>query len=554
MRAVRLFFFFITFVQCLHGHELTPDFTIHIPMRDGMELPTDIYLPSPDAKNLPCILLRNPSGRKAQPWQQYSALSKLGYVVAIQDTRSSLDTEGKTFPYFSDGWGLQKDGYDTVEWLAKHPLTNGKIGTVGFSAAGITQLMLAGTNPPSLKCQYIGVAAGSIYHHGIFPGGQFLKNQVEGWLGKYAKDSGVLSYVWNQPFYNDFWAHFDSISVSDRVNVPAIIYGGWYDTFLQGTLDAFAARQNLGSEGARGKQKLLIGPWTHHWPYITTLGDFQVPQQGHTPPHDMSAQYWFDYYLKDIRNDAANYPAVTYYVMGPFDGTPSSGNVWRTADKWPVPSTPVSFYLSEDRRLVENEHQKKHSKLTFEYDPQNPVPTIGGRNLFLESGPKDQSPIENRPDVVVFTTEPLTEDIEVTGPLYVKLFVSSDQPDTDVVARLTDVYPDGRSILISDGIFRTGILHYHPHITAPLVNQPHEVDIDLWSTSLVFAKGHCIRLSICSSNYPRYEKNHNIGLLGMNTGIFAIAKNTIHMGDKYQSRLILPIVRRGDKWLTMENK
>lgn len=524
--------------------ELKPNFTVMIPMRDGTELPTDMYVPSEcEIGSCPCVLLRSPAGRRSPPWLGYAALSRLGFVVAIQDTRSVIDVEGKTLPYMSDGWGKHQDGYDTVEWLAKSAFTNGKVGTVGFSALGITQLLLAPSAPPSLKCQYIGVAASSLFHHGIFVGGQVLKNQVEGWLGLYARDPGVHGFVHSQPFYNEFWESLDTVRVSDRVQVPAVHYGGWFDTFIQGTIDAFVARQENGGPGARGKQKLLIGPWTHHWPATMRLGDFEVPKGAEAPPVDLSVNRWLDFYLKGIDNGVDKTSEVIYYVMGPFDGSPSSGNCWRQTDKWPVPSVATNFYLTADKKLSEkNSHEQKD--FAFNYDPHNPAPTIGGRNLFLEAGPKDVRKIEAREDALVFTTDPLTEDVEVTGRVTASLFFSSDQKDTDVVVRLTDVYPDGRSILIADSIYRTGMKE---GLKSASANSPFKVDLDFWSTSIVFAKGHSIRISITGSNYPRFEKNSNVGLIGGNSGHVAIAHNKIHVGGNWLSHLTLPIVRVGTK-------
>ncbi len=520
-----------------------------IPMRDGTELPTDMYFPS-DAEigTSPCVLLRSPAGRRSPPWLGYAALSQLGYVVAIQDTRSAIDQEGKTLPYMSDGWGVHQDGYDTVEWLAKSVFTNGKVGTVGFSALGITQLLMAPSAPPSLKCQYIGVAASSLFHHGIFVGGQVLKNQVEGWLGLYARDSGVHSFVNSQPFYNEFWESLDTLRVSDRVQVPALHYGGWFDTFVQGTLDAFVSRQERGGAGAKGKQKLLIGPWTHHWPATIRLGDFEVPKEGQSPPLDLSVNRWLDFYLKGVDNGIDKIPEVIYYVMGPFDGSPSSGNRWRQTDKWPVPCVETAFYLTPDQKLSE-QYSPEQKEFTFVYDPHNPVPTIGGRNLFLEAGPKNVQKIEERNDVLVFTTDPLSEDLEVTGRVTASLFFSSDQKDTDVVVRLTDVYPDGRSILIADSIYRTGISE---GLKSNPLKDPFKVDLDLWSTSIVFAKGHRIRISVTSSNYPRFEKNLNVGLIGGNSGNFALAHNKVHVGGSWLSHITLPIVRKGENWLAKQ--
>lgn len=543
MRAIRYLTYFIViiFQLALIGDELQPDLTVMVPMRDGFELSTDLYLPSPDARGLPCILLRSPAGRNSH-WKGFGAMAKLGYVVAIQDTRSSLDTTGRTLPYVADGWGKLQDGYDTVEWLAKSPYTNGKVGTCGSSAVGITQLLLAPSAPPSLKCQYISVAAPSLYHHGVFPGGQLLKNQTEGWLGLYACDSGVLSYVTNQPFYNQFWKQLDSLPVAHKVKVPAIHYGGWYDTFIQGTIDAFVARQENGGEGARGTQKLIIGPWHHWWPKSMQLGDFEVPMEGRNPPIDISAQRWFDHYLKGMDNGIDKIPAVIYYVMGPFNGEPSSGNVWRTTDKWPVAADRTPFYLTQQGVLQKT--LPSEGSLSYRYDPQDHIPTLGGCNLFLEAGPKDQRSIESRKDIVLFTTDALEHDVEVTGALSAKLFVSSDQLDTDIMVRLSDVYPDGRSILIADGAYRLGVMNYDHSKNSKAKKHPLEINVDLWSTSMVFAKGHRIRVSVSSSNYPRFEKNLNVGLIDANLGKCKIANNTIHFGKDYPSQIILPLVKR----------
>lgn len=538
---------FVLFFFCLQGafcaeaelvkESQAPNYTINVPMRDGTELPTDLYMPADvTAEKLPCVLIRTPAGRTSHK-DAFIPLSQAGYVVAIQDTRSGSDPERKTFPYTSDGWGEQRDGYDSIEWLAKSPWTNGKVATVGFSAMGITQLLTAPTAPPHLCCQYIGMAAASLYHHGMFHGGQALKNLVEGWLQYHKHHPSVLEYITKETTYTDFWKGLDAIPVAHQVRVPGFFYGGWFDIFSQGTLGAFVSRQEYGGEGAKGHQKLIMGPWAHMWPQDMSLGDFQVPDQGKMPPHDISPLRWVDHYLKGKDNGIQNLPPVTYYVMGPFDGSPSKGNVWRTADRWPIPAVTTAFYLTGDGKMEREKAPKEVSQKFFIADPKNPVETIGGRNLFLAAGPKDQRPIEQREDVLVFTTEPLTEDLEVTGRIYAKIFLSSDCDCTDVAVRLTDVYPDGRSILIVDGIYSfPPIKKYHnPSI-------PREAEIDLWSTSMVFAKGHSIRLSISGSNYPRYEKNDNIVKDGKYLGPPRVAHNQVHIGGAYPSQLLLPLV------------
>lgn len=529
--------FCLFFSTIIAEEALTPDFTLLIPMRDGTELPTDIYLPSSgDLTPRPCILMRNPSGRHAQPWQHYAALCKEGYIVAFQDTRNRLDKDGTVMPYFSDGWGEQQDGYDSVEWLAKSPFTNGKIGTIGFSAPGITQLLMAPTAPPSLKCQYIGVAASDIYSQAVFNGGQVLKNQVEGWWAYHGNNPDVLAFVLNQREYNEFWDQVNTSKVANQVQVPAIHYGGWYDIFLQGTIDGFASRQYHGGEGAKGKQKLLIGPWTHSWPKNTKLGDFDVPKEGAVPPYDFSPQAWFAYHLKGEGAIMDELPAVTYYVMGPFDGTPSKGNRWKTSQEWPIPSKPQPFYLTIHGELSEKSPAVRGVR-EYRYDPTDPAPTLGGRNLFLESGAKDQRPLESRKDVVVFTSEELQDDLEITGALTAHIFASSDCPDTDIALRLTDVYPDGKSMLVCDGICRLGSVR--TALKGKSLEQPTEVEIDLGNTSMVFAKGHRVRVILASSNYPRYEKNLNVVSPDQKC---QNAQNRIWIGSATPSRIILPVV------------
>jgi predicted acyl esterase len=505
-------------------------------VRDGTRLPADFYFPSDKPWQSPAVLIRSPAGKKNLFALQFLSLLKDGYVVVIQDTRSAIDKEGKTFPFWHDGWGTAQDGYDTIEWLASSPFSNGKIGTVGDSALGISQYMLAPTAPPSLKCQYVGNAAPSIYHYAIFNGGQIQKELVESWLSWYASDSGIHSYASNQYFYNDFWKRFNALDYAHQVQVPAIHYGGWYDVFLTGTLDAFTSLQNKGGEGAKGKQKLLIGPWTHLWPKDVRYGDFEMPVSGISPPVDLSHVAWLNFHLKGMDNGIDRLPAVTYYVMGPFDGSESSGNIWKHADDWPPESEKAVLYFSSENGLIKTIPQE--GEVAYASDPINPIPTLGGRNLFLESGPKDQRSIESRDDVVVFTSDLMDHDMEITGEITAKLYLISDQKDSDIIVRVTDVYPDGKSIFITEGIYRLGT---DGHLSAK--NVQREIEIKLAPTSFVFAKGHRIRTSISSSNYPRYERNMNSGLFGSNSGNSNIVNHTLKVGKNAPSQLIFPVIK-----------
>jgi len=256
---------------------------------------------------------------------------------------------------------------------------------------------------------------------------------------------------------------------------------------------------------------------------------------------DISPKRWFDHYLKGIDQRLEDLPAVTYFVMGPFDGTPSIGNVWRTSHVWPIPAVEKAWYLASDGSLKLD--LPVHGKASYLYDPLDVMMTQGGRNLFLESGPKDQRSLESRKDILVFTSEVLKEDVEVTGPISAILYFQTDQKDTDIVLRLCDLYPDGRSMLISEGGCRLGVACYRGEKPCDKPERIDEVNIDLWATSIVFAKGHAIRLSVSSSSYPRIEKNMNVGLLENNTGKYHRAKNTVYMGKESPSRLLLPMIQ-----------
>jgi predicted acyl esterase len=527
------------------AEEIKPDMTLMVPMRDGKELSTDIYLPSPGARRLPTILVRSPSGRKAAPALSALSFIKEGYLVAIQDTRSASDAEGKTMPCIHDGWGDLQDGYDAVEWLAKSRLSSGKVGTYGPSALGISQLMMAPSAPPALKAQFIQFACGSIYHHAAYNQGQLMKHQIESWLSYYAKDPCNKDKLRRERCYNDFWSTLDSNAQAGSVEVPALFIGGWFDMFLQGTIDSFHARQEKGKAGAKGTQKLIIGPWAHFWPVETRIGDFKIPEEATHLPDVFNPLKWFDHYLKGIDNGVEKLPAVTYYVMGPFDGTPSKGNRWRNSPVWPIPAKSTPFYLTADNTLNPEGSKGRQKPFRYLYNPQDPTPTLGGKNLFLESGPKDQRPIEAREDVIVFTSPALEQDLEVTGQIRIKLFVTTDCDDTDFVVRLTDVYPDGRSILISDNSARLG--HFFPeHESLAHVHhlKPHVIEIDLQATSMVFAKDHKIRVSITSSNYPRFEINPNVKIneQGQPLAPPKVASNTLWVGGNTPSQIILPLI------------
>jgi putative CocE/NonD family hydrolase len=232
---------------------------------------------------------------------------------------------------------------------------------------------------------------------------------------------------------------------------------------------------------------------------------------------------------------------VHYFVMGDTEDLTAPGNVWRSANSWPPPATATPFYLQADRSLTRDKPLAE-GQLSYKYDPSDPVPTRGGQNLLIEKGPMDQRPVESRDDVLLFTTEPLQEPLEVTGRIAAKLFVSSDCPDTDFTVKLSDVYPDGKSLLVTDGIRRASLRNSFEKREPLVPGEVYELEVDLWSTSLIFNAGHRIRIAVSSSNAPRFEPNPNTGDPHPIAGKTRVASNKVYLSNQHPSAIVLPIV------------
>lgn len=514
--------------------------TFMVPMRDGVRLATDVYLPEGRGP-FPTILIRTPYNKNALAFIGEDG-KRRGYAMVIQDTRGRFASEGTNLPFETDA----RDGYDTVEWLVKQPWCNGKIGTWGGSALGITQLLLASTGTNRLSAQHITVGAPSMYFDGAYPGGEFRKSMVEDWLRITQFNPDALKIWRRHSTFDVYWKNIDISDKYSKVNCPAVHIGGWYDIFIQGTINAFLGYQTQGGPKARGKQKLVIGPWTHSV-FQEKAGELTFPNAKNPPTRYHDPWLWFDHYLKGIDNGVDREPSVTYYVMGDVSDPNAPGNEWRTADTWPpVKADLTPLYLYPNKKLSW-EKPAKRGKFTYLYDPKNPVPTVGGYQLTIPAGPMDQRKIEEREDVLVFTSDPLGEPLEITGRVKVILYASSDAPDTDFLARLCDVYPDGRSFNICEGIIRAC---FREGFTQPKWLQKGKVyrfEIDLWSTSIVINKGHRIRLHITSSSFPGFEANPNTGNLVYQKDKSTIAENTIHIDAQHPSYILLPIVKDQQK-------
>ena len=512
--------------------------TSMVAMSDQIKLATDVYLPGDGKAKYPTIIVRTPYG-KAQVGATLAAVAtRRGYALVAQDLRGRFKSEGQPAIIFgNDGLGEHHDGRDAIEWVARQPWCNGKIGSWGGSALGITQNMAAPVAPDELKAQFVVVAFSDYYSQAAYQGGAFRTQLLERWLQANGIIERNLPTFVAHPRYDDFWKQLSFEAHADKVRAPAVYSGGWYDIFQQGTINAFTAVQHHGGEGARGKCKLVVGPIGHG-----VITELKYPASAAKGPACGDAFAWFDYILQGKDNAVAREKAVHYYVMGDPTDPRAPGNFWRHADDWPPVSRATDFYFHSDGRLVQEVSPQGDDAKTYSYDPRDPVPNIGGQELGVPLGPKDQRRIEKRPDVLLFSSDELKEPIEVTGRITAKLFVSSDCPDTDFTVKLCDVYPDGRSMLVTDGILRA---RYHESFEKESFLEPgqvYELTVDLWSTSLIFNKGHRIRIAVSSSNSPRFEANPNTGKPFRADKETRVAKNTVHLSMKHPSRIVLPVV------------
>jgi predicted acyl esterase len=511
--------------------------TVRIPMRDGVKLATDIYLPHGDGP-FPVILARTPYSRVKQN-EGAPNFAAAGYAFVNQDMRGRFDSEGENLPFAGCGWSEHEDGVDTIEWIKKQAWCNGHVGTIGVSAGGITQNLLAGAVPDGLTAQYISVAAASLYSDASYIGGAFRKADTENWLTGNQFDPHALDLIRSHPSYDDYWKRFDTTAKFAVMNVPAVHIGGWFDMFCQGTIDEFMGRQHHGATGSRGTQKLIMGPWTHAIGR-TPAGEFTFPHV--SVPDQYNASRWFDHYLGGTQNGVEQEPAVAYYVMGDTQTPGAPGNEWRYASDWPIPARDTSVYFLPNGQLGFDKPAATEAHLDYTFDPESPCPTVGGNNLTLPRGPMNQNKIENRHDGVIFTSAPLDAPIEVTGRVQAHIFVAASTADTDLSVRLCDVYPDGKSYLIAEGMLR---LRYRNSKEKPEPLTPgriEEVLVDCWSTSIIFNTGHRARVTITSSNFPRFDVNPGTGEAWSDSGSKLRQTNRIYCDSAHPSALIVPVV------------
>ena len=514
---------------------------VMIPMRDGQHLSAYLYFP-PGPGPWPAVFeqryadIRGAGSRKAA-----AKFAEGGFVIALVNYRGAGLSEGQWRGYRALAWGELKDGFDTCEWLASQPWSTGKIGTYGGSQAGYAQNFLAITQPPHLVAQYMTDTGLSLYQEGYRIGGVTRPNRFKS-MGAIARDpadnDAWLAETFRHPHYDGYWRDEDCSLHFPQMNVPCFTIGSWYDFMCQGSVMSFIGRQHQAGPNSRGQQQLLIGPWLHGgYPKSNKIGEMNYPTNAF---FDVSAHMttWFNHHLKGTNNGVMAEAPVRYYVMGAAGETNAPGNVWRTAQDWPPHATRQSFFLGENGRLSTAGPTAARSATSYVSDPFHPM-SIPGAGF---PGAKDARPFEGQAEVRTFTTEPLAEPVEWTGLVKVELWASSTARDTDFLVRVSDVYPDGRSMLLMDYPRRARYREGFDHEKLLKPGEPALLAFDVGWTSIVFNRGHRIRVTIASTGAPLYEPNPQTG--GPQTIEFPpnaqVATNTIHHSRGLASRIIAP--------------
>ncbi|HZC15972.1 MAG TPA: CocE/NonD family hydrolase [Caulobacteraceae bacterium] len=519
-----------------------PSMEIFTTMRDGVKLAANVYLPEGKGP-WPVVLTRTPylkDGRMFGGGFGGGAghFTDAGYAYVVQDVRGKGHSQGFYEAFVPD----IEDGYDTVEGLATQPWSNGKIGITGGSAMGITSNLAAVAAPPHLKAAYIIVAPNETFTTS-FLGGVPKDKDTTGWMkGQGVSDEAVARALAGST-RSVFTDRAGPGAELKYVDIPIWNVGGWYDIFNTGTVYNFEYLQNHGAKGARGNQRLSMGPFGHgrlsgNLAYPGQDGLFAVLSAG----NDVR---WFDYWLKGIDNGVMSEPPVDFFMMASAEkGAYSQLNRTIKAANWPIDYRETRYYLTPDLGLTTTAPDIETAKTSYTFDPANPVPTLGGANLVFDRGPEDQRPIKGRLDYLRFQTPVLDHDVAIAGPVKVELYGATDGPDTDFEAKLVDVYPDGYEALVLDAPirarYRNGRMPDEVKMMTP--GAPEEMTIDLWNTALTFEKGHRIALHITSSNSPRFVVNHNNGDTAADPKPPRVATNTVYFDKDHPSALVLPVV------------
>jgi uncharacterized protein len=535
-------------------------------MRDGVTLRGDVFRPD-DAGKFPVLLERTPYNRAGDTGMA-SRLAGHGYVVVIQDTRGRFGSEGEFYPFRNES----ADGYDSVEWAAALPNSNGHVGMFGGSYVGATQWLAAISKPPHLDAIFPYVTASEYYEGWTYQGGSLMQWFASSWSSGLTIDtltrqasarerpkewtatlpveayrmtdvppvSGLAPYFqdWVKHERNDdYWHPWKISDHYTELKVKVLHGGGWHDIFLGGSIRNYEGMHKVSL--AREDQRLLLGPWAH----AATSAEGKVGDVvfGKDAVLDMdgTALRWFDYALKGVQNEYATGAPVRIFVMGE--------NRWREEREFPLARTRYTKYFLHSSHELNTSAPGNDGPESFEYDPANPVPTIGGRLCCgdaIPPGPADQRPNEGRPDVLIFSTPTLDRDVEVTGWIHAEIEAASSAVDTDFTALLADVEPSGYARFLTDGIIRARYRNSTEKAEPIIPGEIYRYNIDLWATSNVFKSGHRIRLYISSSNFPRFNRNLNTGEAVLGATRMVKATQKIYHDAGHPSVLVLPVIPR----------
>ncbi|THE64245.1 CocE/NonD family hydrolase [Salinadaptatus halalkaliphilus] len=610
-----------------------------VEMRDGTELATDIYRPidedsgEPITDPVPALLVRTPYDKRSRDRVENRGrwFAQRGYVVAIQDVRGRYASDGEFYLLKNEA----RDGADTVEWLSEQPYCDGQVGTMGTSYMAWVQTALATQNPDGLAAMFVNQGAAdawesSLRHNGAFelrwltwtltlgaegakrclddpnlqrllatvdtreylgddpllPGQSPLRTlpNYETYLFDYLTRDGDDEH-WEDPSLN-FSAYYDEMA-----DVPTVYAGAWYDSYAKATVDNFKAL----ADSKDSEHFLIMGPWTHGGQNTWTRtysGEIDFGESA-AVDHLETQLRFFDHYLQDD-DTWSDHPRVQYFRMGTRDGVTTAdgrlahGGEWAAADEWPLPETmSETYFIHEDGTLSTDRPSVRNSSTSYDFDPRDPVPTIGGNcSSYYTFEPRDESideltladrpklsitgrggydqrtrpdtfgaeppygPLERRSDIVTYRTPPLSEPVEIAGPLRVRVFASTDAPDTDFTAKLIDEYPPsedvphGFGLNIADSICRARYRGYRrePDFVTP--GEIYEFYMEPYPTANTFKAGHRIRLDISSSNYPRYDVNHNTGGPLYGDRAYRTATNTVYHEADHSTHIELPVVER----------
>ena len=514
-----------------------------IPMRDGAKLSAYLYFPAGKGPWPVLYQQRYASLAGASTRRTHARMAAAGYVVCAENFRGTYLSEGTWQGYRALGWGKLRDGYDTCEWLATQPWSTGKVGTWGGSQAGYAQNFLAVTQPPHLVAQYMTDTGLSLFQEGYRIGGATRPErfkQMDDVCRVPEQNRALLREWFAHPTYDSYWQDEDCTRHFREMNVPCFTLGGWFDFMCQGSVESYIGREHRGGPRSRGTQQLLIGPWLHGGARIERVNELVFPTNVRWD-QDAHMLRWFDHYLKGIDNGAERDPKVTYYVMGATGEPGAPGNEWRTAPDWPVPAVTTPYYLHAGGRLTREQPHEAVSATAFKADPLHPA-VIAGRAF---PGAKDARDVERQAEVRTFTTDVLKEPVEWTGKVSAELYVTSSARDTDFIVRVSDVYPDGRSMLLADYVRRA---RYRDGFEREFFMQPdrvYRVAFQVGWMSQVFNRGHRIRVTVASTGAPFYEPNPNTGEpLTIEWPEHAVvAENTVRHQRGAASRILAPVIR-----------